>query len=346
MKKLHFISQAYVTMANATEKPSMDIDRILKKTGASDLGVGTLLVRFAKEKFFLSYLSYLMAKWRMPSDQIVILQFPFQYRIKQLYEHARAKGNKIIFLVHDIDELRGQNNRPYSYILQDADAVILHTGKMKKWYEEKYHPVNPPVVLGIFDYLLPGETVRPKEDPQADKASDDAGYKIVFAGNLGKSPFIYSLPESEKVSFYLYGPGIDAGRLSPHISYKGVVSPDEIISLLPAYDFGLVWDGDSINECSGAWGEYLKVNAPFKASSYLTSGIPVIVWDEMGLKDFVEANKVGISVKSLNEIPERLSQISAAEYAEMKENARAVSKKMRSGYYSGKAISEAVELLQ
>ncbi len=258
----------------------------------------------------------------------------------------REKENKIIFLVHDIDKLRGQNNRAYSYILEDADADMLHTEKMKKWYEEKYHPENAPVVLGIFDYLFPGETDGAKEDRHADKVNDDAEYRIVFAGNLGKSQFIYSLPESDKVRFYIYGPGIDTGRLAPHVSYKGVVSPDEIISLLPAYDFGLVWDGDSIDECSGAWGEYLKVNAPFKASSYLTSGIPVIVWNEMGLKDFVEANKVGISVGSLAEIPARLSQISAAEYAEMKENARAISKRMRSGYYSEQAISKAVELLQ
>ncbi len=68
MKKLHYISQSYVTMSNATEKPSMDIDRILKKTGAKDIGLRTLLVRFAKEKFFLSYLIYLLARGRLPSD--------------------------------------------------------------------------------------------------------------------------------------------------------------------------------------------------------------------------------------------------------------------------------------
>ncbi|MDE6342022.1 MAG: hypothetical protein K2K93_06870 [Muribaculaceae bacterium] len=349
MKSLHYISQAHENVSTAQEKPSMDIEHILRSLNARNLGFVRTLTNNIKLKKYLNFLNSLLALWRMPAEEIVILQYPSQSRIKQLYNRARAKGNKIILLVHDIDELRGcvgDHSGILTHILSDADVVILHTEKMKEWYEEKFHPVNHPVVLGIFDYLLPEIAKENDHHHIIDEKSENSGFKIVFAGNLRKSPFIYSLPEHDSVKFFLHGPGIDKMRLPEHVTYKGVASPDDIISQLRNYDFGLIWDGEIIDGCSGAWGEYLQFNAPYKASSYLTSGIPLIVWDKMGLKDFVEDNKIGICVNSLDDIPERLSQMSSAEYAEMKENAHAISKKMRAGYFSTTAITKAVDMLK
>ena len=57
-------------------------------------------------------------------------------------------------------------------------------------------------------------------------------------------------------------------------------------------NFGLVWDGTSLDGCNGRYGEYLKFNNPHKTSLYLSCGIPVIIWKEAALADFVEEHKV------------------------------------------------------
>lgn len=41
--------------------------------------------------------------------------------------------------------------------------------------------------------------------------------------------------------------------------------------------FGLVWDGNSMDTCTGNYGSYLRINDPHKVSLYLSSGLPIIV---------------------------------------------------------------------
>ncbi|UXZ08780.1 hypothetical protein F1B95_08005 [Clostridium perfringens] len=61
--------------------------------------------------------------------------------------------------------------------------------------------------------------------------------------------------------------------------YKKSLSPKEIVEKIEG-DFGLIWDGTSINICDGSFGEYTKFNTPHKLSMYIASEIPVIVWKE------------------------------------------------------------------
>ena len=44
-----------------------------------------------------------------------------------------------------------------------------------------------------------------------------------------------------------------------NIIHKGVFKPEELPRVLDG-SYGLVWDGDSLDECSGNIGEYLKIN--------------------------------------------------------------------------------------
>ena len=52
-------------------------------------------------------------------------------------------------------------------------------------------------------------------------------------------------------------------------------------------NWGLVWDGNSIDTCSGNFGEYLRLNAPFKFSLYLAAKRPVVVWRESAMAEYV-----------------------------------------------------------
>ena len=127
--------------------------------------------------------------------------------------------------------------------------------------------------------------------------------------------------------------------------YKGSFKPDEVPGVLEG-SFGLVWDGNTASTCGGNTGEYLRYNNPHKTSLYLASGIPVIVWSEAAMSGFVSENHVGIAVGSLYEIEEKVNAISDADYKEMKDNAIAVSAKLRSGYYFETAIKTVLSKIE
>ena len=121
--------------------------------------------------------------------------------------------------------------------------------------------------------------------------------------------------------------------------------PDELIKNLTG-KYGLVWDGDSIETCSGGKGEYLKINNPHKLSLYLAVGLPVIIWDEAAEADFVLRENVGFTVRSLYELPGKMSDISDNNYEIMKKNAETVGARLRNGEYLTMALKKAEEMLE
>ena len=88
---------------------------------------------------------------------------------------------------------------------------------------------------------------------------------------------------------------------------------------------------------------YLRYNNPHKVSLYLTAGIPVIVWKESALANFITKNKLGIAVSSLNEIKEKIEKLSDKEYDEMLKNISKVSSKTKNGGFLTEAINKVKE---
>ena len=81
------------------------------------------------------------------------------------------------------------------------------------------------------------------------------------------------------------------------------------------------------------YGEYLKLNNPHKASLYLASGFPIIVWSQSALADFVRKNHCGILVDSLFEITDCLNLIDEKDYQELIKNSKKTGQKIRQGYF-------------
>ena len=104
--------------------------------------------------------------------------------------------------------------------------------------------------------------------------------------------------------------------------------------------FGLVWDGDSSDTCSGMYGEYLKINNPHKASLYLASNFPIIVWRQSALADFVIRNNCGIIIDSLYEIAGILESMNEEKYQQLLDNCKKIGEKIRQGNYLKKALEE------
>ncbi|MCT0193282.1 hypothetical protein EFM10_09625, partial [Lactobacillus helveticus] len=92
-------------------------------------------------------------------------------------------------------------------------------------------------------------------------------------------------------------------------------------------------------------GNYLRYNDPHKLSLYLASGIPVIIWKKAAEAKFVEENKVGITVDSLEELPEIFKSLDATQYELFAQNVEKIAKKLVNGQYTIDAINMAYQRL-
>ena len=111
-----------------------------------------------------------------------------------------------------------------------------------------------------------------------------------------------------------------------------------------AGSFGLVWDGSSITSCKGRYGEYLRYNNPFKASMYIAAQIPLIVWRQSAIAEFVLKHNIGIAVDSLEEIEKIFDTMTEPQYNRMYKNIVDLSYKVRSGYFTYNAIKRLMDL--
>ncbi|WP_191982261.1 beta-1,6-galactofuranosyltransferase [Secundilactobacillus paracollinoides] len=256
-------------------------------------------------------------------DTMIVFQYPMYSRIceKVMLKSVKKKENvKTVVIVHDVDSLRfGKHNKKkvsaeIKY-LNEFDCLVVHNNHMKKWLEDNGIRV-PMVSLGIFDYE--------NSNNQNPNYSVEDG--LVFAGNLWKSAFLKQINIKTKIQ--LLGPN-PLSHYPQNIRYDGQYSPEEVPMHFKAA-FGLVWDGD-LNDNNLA--EYTMYNNPHKASLYLSSGLPVIVWKDAALSDFVVSNKVGFVISKLDDIDSMMNQITQQDYHELKKNVKRISLQMRSGYY-------------
>lgn len=109
--------------------------------------------------------------------------------------------------------------------------------------------------------------------------------------------------------------------------------------------YGLIWDGDSIDKCTGVAGNYEKINNPHKLSLYLSMGIPVIAWRRAAISEFIESNTIGFVVSSLDEIDTVLNKLNEEDYIKFKNNAINIGHKIKNGEYTLQAVNKLLEVL-
>lgn len=278
----------------------------------------------------------------LSAGDCLFVQFPILDHSLFLFREFRRIqkiGVKIILIVHDLEILRfsllNNSSKLSNFrlkleevaIIRQANFVILHNKKMIRFATQLKLDEKKTIDLEIFDYLYSGDIlIRRKEQEKI----------VIIAGNLSeeKAGYVYKLPGN--VRFNLYGINYN-DRNQDNIDYKGSFLPDILPGKLEG-GFGLVWDGSDANTCSGIYGQYLKINNPHKTSLYLASNIPVIVWSQAAIADFVVDNGVGIAIDSLDELDKVINGISEKDYNELVQRTRLVGEKMRTGYYTQKAI--------
>ena len=332
---------------NAGSKARNDVEAILVLEGYE--GLELKVENWYKMNFFKAQ----QHKYRATKsvfDQLgagdeLVIQFPIIHHtffISQLIKQAKKRGAKFYLLIHDIETLRHAAGSEVKFrhkvrnyfqekkALMSVDGIIVHNDIMKKVLVGQGVPADKMVSLEIFDYLIPNFEVQAL--PQKDQP-------IIVAGNLNpsKSGYLYNLPEQP--AYNLYGVGYDESRALKNTTYFGSFMPDDLPAALEG-SFGLVWDGDSSETCQGSYGNYLRFNNSHKASLYLASGFPLVVWKESALAHFVLDKQCGIAIDSLHDLQKALDDLTDQDYMELSANARQVGVAIRSGDYLKSAISK------
>ena len=262
-------------------------------------------------------------------DDILVVQYPTVSNQVMKSLLRKLEDIKVsIAIVHDVPALQGMGGNLEKQIdeLNHFKYLIVHNHFMKTKLQE--HGCRATMVcLELFDYL------HDYNHPIVEHTLDGT---ICFAGNLDKSKFLTQVGGIRNTKFNLYGIKnvIDFNGIE-NIHYSGLLNSNEIQYLLEA-DYGLVWDGDSIDTCSDIYGEYLKINNPHKLSLYLAAGKPVITWKESAIADFVVKNNVGIVVDSLRELQ---SMDLTENYEVMRKNTIKIKRKLADGGFLKAAMN-------
>ncbi|MCH3919917.1 MAG: hypothetical protein LKE39_05500 [Sphaerochaeta sp.] len=348
---IYFISESVGNEKHAGSKARRDLESLFLAKQYQPIEIPAVSQKATKHMFLLMVRQrkkYHLMKHAFSSiapNSVLLIQYPcvelslFWFRsIKELHR----RGISVVLLVHDLDGIRFSARKDvkekevlYLETLQfaKADFGIVHNSRMKQYLVAKGISEAKLVELGIFDYLI-----SPYEPLRIAERMIGRTLPIVIAGNLssGKASYVYHLPEG--IAFNLYGVNYDGSQTTANVHFKGAFEPDELPYVLSG-SFGLVWDGDSIDCCSGGWGAYLRYNNPHKTSLYLASGLPVIIWKEAALATFVLDNKCGLVVDSLPQLAGLIASLSDAEYEALRRNADLVGKRLRGGYYTYHAIN-------
>lgn len=280
-------------------------------------------------------------------DQLYV-QFPVLEHslfLHKVFNKLNKSGVEVILIIHDLELLRNSQNKNSGFskrmrikleesnILKVATKVISHNQRMTDYLADNVIDKEKIINLEIFDYLI--DDFEQRSGDMHDRIC--LGKPLIIAGNLRpkKAKYVYDLPNN--IDFNLFGIGYE-GVDKPNEKYFGSFLPEELPFALVG-SFGVVWDGETSETCSGIFGEYLRINNPHKTSLYLASDIPVLIWKEAALAEFIQENGCGIVVDSIYDAKDAISKLSYEEYATMQANAAKVGKRLRSGYYTRKAIS-------
>ena len=332
---------------NAGNKARNDVEEIVKREGYQPLlltvedwyQMGTVKAQRHKAKA----LSKAFAQLKF-GDQLLI-QFPMLHHsffTTRLVRKIQRRGVQVYFIIHDLEALRYANldtvplkhkirvHLQESSLLKVADGVIAHNPIMKSVLVDKGIVADKIVSLSIFDYLIPNFQ---------EKIGLSKNQPIIVAGNLAqeKAGYLYALPEEP--AYNLYGVGFDESRALANETYFGSFLPDELPAALEG-GFGLVWDGDSAETCSGVFGEYLRYNNSHKASLYLAAGFPLVVWKQSALSHFVLENGCGIAVESLHDLSQAIEQLDDKDYQDLVEKTKYIGTKIRDGFFLTNALNK------
>ena len=311
---------------NAICKAPADVLKTL-----SELGFRNIILTW--DKFSIRPLDVIFRVWQchkvarlVNKGDTIILQGVTPMVLK-LVDRCRHKGAKVVYLVHDLNYIRYKRESIELEACKHMDEIIVHTDEMRERLVSDGVKVSMKV-MHLFDYR--------SDEPMLNVSEViENKHIIAFAGNIDKSDFLYESKDiagfSGKYQLHIYGSMPQPMKAIPHdwIEYKGCFTPEQT-SFLKA-GWGLVWDGYTMDSCKGNLGEYLKINSSHKISLYLACGIPVFVWSQSPIGQWLVKQGVAIAIDRLADIPAIIDKITDDKYSQLISNAQSIGKKLRNG---------------
>lgn len=330
----------------ARNKAKEDIDLLMLDRDFRNVAIGSSWGG-SIGRFFAKLLTVACLPFRVSRGDTLLVQYPFKKYYPTVCRIMHWRGGHVVTLIHDLGCFRRKKLTIEQEVrkLMLTDVLIVHNDSMLRFLRDHGYQ-RPMLTLDIFDYLAPSQ------DEPLPVHEEGQPWDVVYAGGLAerKNRFLYDLdkrlPDDCCWHLYIHGKGLDEEKAAHwhHITMRGFIGSDDFVRHSIGH-FGLVWDGSSVDECAGAWGEYLKVNNPHKTSFYLRSGKPVIIWRDAALAPFVEREGVGITVGSLAELHDRLSSVTTADYEAMLRRVEVIRERLAKGYYFEKAFTQALTFI-
>ena len=345
--RLCYISRNYYGLSGAGNKAKTDIECTLQQMGAVNLGLRTTFYRSKVVAFVLNLVGIVKMMVCIRRGDVLLLQYPVKKYFSFICRYAHWRRAYIVVIIHDLMSLHRKRITLDTELsrLGKADVVIASNEKMQQWLANQglQRPID---ALGLFDY-------RSEAMPSALSSHPSfltSPPSLVYAGALvmRKNSYLLQLARTaQHFNLHIYGnaDGLPGIAEAPHATCYPFTPADDFIRSVDG-DFGLVWDGDSLNTCQGDFGEYLRYNSPHKVSFYLRAGLPVIIWREAAVAPIIEKEGIGITVSSMAELEQRLPTISPDEMAQMKQNVKRVSQRLASGMYFKEAMQRVLASLK
>lgn len=265
-----------------------------------------------------------------PGD-IVIFQSPSWNATEwdiSFIDRLKLYGAKIIVFIHDIISLQYDVNyylmNKLIYIYNQADVLIVPSQRMYDRLVQEGLQTNKVVIQKMWDIPCDFDLHEPKYDK-----------KLLFTGDPTRFPFISNWKYQTPIHVY----SLEKSDNTSNIFYEGWKNKDEILLEISKGGFGLVW-GNSENPNEER--DYYKMNCSYKLSTYLCAGIPVVIPSYLSNADFIQSHHLGFVVNSLDETNKVVQDCTEEKYKELLSNVKNVSNIIKNGFFTKKAITEAI----
>ncbi len=335
-KRLCYISRNYRAMDKAGNKAKTDNEETLKQMGAINLGLRRTEYNNKVVTFFLDLIGVVRSCFAMHRGDVILLQYPVKKYFSFICHVAHLRGARTVALIHDLGSMRRKKLTVKHELsrLMNSDAVIASNDVMKGWLRD--HGFTKPLgSLGLFDYR--SKSCRTTEPPSHLRPV------LIYAGALNTRKNTFLLKIGDTISNYdlhVFGnrEGLPGLKDSVHMKVYDFMAAEDFIDHVDG-DFGLVWDGDSLDTCSGNFGEYLRWNSPHKVSFCLRAGLPVVVWKQAAVAPIIKNNGIGLCIDTLSELNSLLPQITPEQMQAMRRNVKIISDKLKDGQFLKQAMN-------
>lgn len=343
MERLCYLSKNYPSTDGSGNKAKTDNEDTLALMGAVNIANKRTGHRNKIAAFFVDLAGIARYVCSVRKGDRIVLQYPHKKYFSFICRIARWRGAKTITLIHDLGSFRRKRLTVEKEIrrLMNTDYVIASNEVMRQWLID--HGFRKPTgSLGLFDYRSNSES--------KEKRNEEGTVRIVYAGALSmrKNAFMLEMAKSTlPYQLHVFGNrgGLPQMQDNPQVIFHGFLPADEFISNVDA-DFGLVWDGDSTESCTGNFGEYLRYNSPHKVSFYLRAGLPIIIWRQAAVAPIIEREDVGFCIDSIEQLQELLPSLKRERIETMRRNVRELSNRLKNGAFLKAAVESAISELQ